>query len=153
MRLLGKETPEPLYNVLLTYLQINYIVDRTISPETKTQWIVPLGLQLLPGVLLCVGMLVCPESPRWLARQDRWDDSLKVLKQIRNLPGDSPYIQEELSEIRQQVEEHTANRMTLKGMFNRLFQKGVRNRIGIGLLLMACQNMTGVNIITYCGLP
>lgn len=40
--------------------------------------------------------------------------------------------------------------MTYMEMFKRLFQKGVRNRISIGLLLMACQNLTGVNIITYC---
>lgn len=110
----------------------------------------PLGLQLVPGALLCFGMLFCPESPRWLARQDRWEEAKKVLVDLRRLPGDSEYILDELSEIRQQVEERAANRMKFSDMFKRLFQRGVRNRISIGLLLMACQNLTGVNIITYC---
>lgn len=97
-------------------------------------------------------MLICPESPRWLARRDRWEDAEEILVNLRNLPADHPYIRDELSDIRHQVEMRTANRMTFAGMFKRLIQKGVRNRILIGLLLMACQNLTGVNIITYCKL-
>lgn len=138
---------------MLTKQKINYASDRTISSSKSTQWIVPLGLQLVPGALLCVGMLICPESPRWLARQDRWDDAEKVLVHLRTLPADHPYVRDELSEIRQQVEQRSANRMTYIEMFKRLVEKGVRNRIMIGLFLMACQNLTGVNIITYCKWP
>jgi hypothetical protein len=132
---------------------INYACDRTISDASQTQWVVPLSLQLVPGALLGLGMLFCPESPRWLARKDRWEEAEAVLCNLRGLPCDDAYIREELSEIRQQVEERTANQMTISEMFKRLFQKGVRNRVGIGLLLMMCQNMTGVNIITYCSTP
>lgn len=96
----------------------------------------------MPGALLCIGMLFCPESPRWLARKDRWEQAEKVLVHIRGLGADSGYIRDELSEIRQQIEERTANRMTFRESLKRLLERGVRNRIGIGLLLMACQNMT-----------
>ncbi|KAK1843887.1 quinate permease [Colletotrichum chrysophilum] len=37
----------------------------------------------------------------------------------------------------------------LKGKLKDLTKKGIRNRLAIGLCLMMCQNMTGVNIITY----
>ncbi|KAK1689551.1 quinate permease [Colletotrichum godetiae] len=128
---------------------VNYAVDRTISDSTQTQWIVPLGLQLLPGVLLFFGIFICPESPRWLAKNDRWEDAKKVLVHIRELPADHDYVSTEINDIKRQVEDSSANRMTKSQMFKRLFEKGSRNRIGIGLLLMACQNLTGVNIITY----
>lgn len=128
---------------------INYAVDRTISKNTQTQWIVPLGLQLLPGLLLLAGITLCPESPRWLARKDRWEDAQKVLVDIRTLPANHDYIQAELADIRQQVEERSKLRMSKTQMAKKLFEKGTRNRIAIGLALMACQNMTGVNIITY----
>lgn len=128
---------------------INYAVDRTISKDTQTQWIVPLGLQLLPGILLAVGIMICPESPRWLAKKDRWEDAQKVLTDLRKLPANHDYVLNELAEIREQVERRAANRLTKKQAFSKLFEKGTRNRIAIGLLLMACQNLTGVNIITY----
>jgi hypothetical protein len=118
---------------------INYAVNQTISKSTKTQWIVPLAIQLIPGVLLFTGTFWCPESPRWHAKQDNWEEAGMILSDIRNLPRDHPYINKELSEIREQIELQT----------KRLFEKGTRNRIVIGLLLMACQNLTGVNIITY----
>jgi len=128
---------------------INYAVDRTISSETQTQWIVPLGLQLLPGTLLFCGMMfMCPESPRWLARKDRWEDAQKILVDIRKLGADHEYIHAELADIRQQVEQRSTMRMGKMDMFKKLFAHGTRNRIAIGLLLMACQNLTGVNIIS-----
>ncbi|KAF3179589.1 hypothetical protein EYR41_002991 [Orbilia oligospora] len=54
---------------------INYVVNRTISVDTKVQWIIPLVLQLLPGVLLC-GIFWCPETPRWYAKQERWEEAI-----------------------------------------------------------------------------
>ncbi|KAI1078025.1 sugar transporter [Whalleya microplaca] len=129
---------------------VNYAVDQAISDETSTQWIIPLGVQLIPGIFLCLGMIfLCPESPRWLARQDRWEEAQKVLVDLRALSYEDTYLREELSEIRQQVEERSTIRMSKKEMVRKLFKRGTRNRIGIGMLLMACQNLTGVNIITY----
>jgi MFS family permease len=40
---------------------INYACDRTIDVEKKTQWIVPLAIQLIPGLLLLMGVAWCPE--------------------------------------------------------------------------------------------
>ncbi|KAH7333406.1 general substrate transporter [Rhexocercosporidium sp. MPI-PUGE-AT-0058] len=131
---------------------INYAVNRTISVEGKTQWIVPLSLQLIPGALLFFGIMFCPESPRWYAKKDRWEEAGKTLAHIRHLDENHPYIQRELSDIREQIIMATpanGQRMGNMDMYKRLCQKGTRNRIAIGLFLMACQNLTGVNIITY----
>ncbi|KAH8422448.1 sugar porter family MFS transporter [Aspergillus melleus] len=131
---------------------INYIVNRTISASKMAQWQVPLGLQLLPGALLLLGIFWCPETPRWYAKQDRWDDAEKSLVWIRKLDRQHPFIQEELHQIREQIQigmPPPGIRHSPMYFVQRLWQKGTRNRIGIGLLLMAFQNLTGVNIITY----
>jgi hypothetical protein len=75
---------------------INYIVDRTISSNTKTQWIVPLALQMVPGLFLLLGAAFAPESPRWLAKTDRWDKAKRNLHYLRRLPSDSNYVEAEL---------------------------------------------------------
>ncbi|QRW13631.1 Sugar (and other) transporter [Ceratobasidium sp. AG-Ba] len=132
---------------------INYIMDRTVSPDTKTQWIIPLALQMLPGLFLLVGAALAPESPRWLAKNDRWDQARVHLNKLRQLPVDSEYVEAELQGIRDQIENErllagSAGHSRWSG-FKELFMKGNRNRLAIGLTLMMCQNMTGVNIITY----
>lgn len=112
---------------------------------------VPLGLQLVPGGLMIIGMFFCPESPRWLAKRDRWEDAEKSLIVLRQLPGTDSYIRNELTSVRTQLEEerHQSAKISKREKFQLLFKKGTRNRVSIGLLLMICQNFTGVNVITY----
>src|SRR4051794_2601705 len=39
----------------------------------------PWGLQMIPSILLFIGLLFLPESPRWLARKERWEECRNVL--------------------------------------------------------------------------
>jgi hypothetical protein len=79
-----------------------------------------------------------------------WDEATESLTWIRMLPSDHDAIDSELQEIRKQtVVTEESPKLTPRYVSRRLLQKGTRNRVGIGLLLMACQNMTGVNIVTY----
>nr|CAI6331998.1 unnamed protein product [Periconia digitata] len=128
---------------------INYATDQTIDVRKQSQWIVPLAIQLFPGVMLFLGMFWCPESPRWLARGDNFEGAEKILTSLRGLPSSHPYILHEMGEIRQQVELRSTNHMSKSAQFKKLFQKGTRNRLGLGLALMFLQSFTGVNIITY----
>src|ERR1700744_6101601 len=45
------------------------------------RWMLALGA--LPGIVLAGGMLVLPESPRWLAGHRRLDDAKSVLQRLR----------------------------------------------------------------------
>jgi sugar porter (SP) family MFS transporter len=119
----------------------------------KTMYIFPLAIQALPAVLLCVCMLMCHESPRWLARQDRWEETKSVLSRIRNLPETHPYLQDEFQEIVDQLE--SERRLIGEATFWNLQREmwtipGNRRRVLISIVLMNCQQMTGTNAInTY----
>lgn len=40
---------------------------------------IPWGLQMLPAIFLFAAMMFLPESPRWLAKKDRWEEAVNVL--------------------------------------------------------------------------
>lgn len=124
---------------------INYACDRTIDVNRQAQWIVPLAIQLIPGLLLLLGVTWCPESPRWKARRDDFEAAERILTTIRGLDANHAYIQHEMAEIRAQVEERSTNKLSKKAQFKKLFQTGVRNRMAIGLALMFLQSFTGVS--------
>ncbi|KAM7215415.1 General substrate transporter [Rhypophila decipiens] len=130
---------------------INYAV--SLHFHGKSMYIFPLAIQALPAVLLCLCMLLCHESPRWLARADRWEDTKRILAQIRNLPPDHPYIEDEFQEIVDQLENE--RRLVGDATFWNLQKEmwtvpGNRKRALISITLMVCQQMTGTNAInTY----
>ena len=80
----------------------------TLIEKGKNSWMVPLGMQALCPGLLLISMLFCPESPRWLASQDRWDEASATLSDVRHLPREHAYIQQELLELRTQLEQEQA---------------------------------------------
>ena len=51
--------------------------------EGSASWRIPLGLQLLPGVLLAVGSFFLPPSPRLLISQGKQEAALMSLARLR----------------------------------------------------------------------
>ncbi|KAI6383087.1 hypothetical protein MCOR25_000275 [Pyricularia grisea] len=130
---------------------INYAVN--LHHRGKTSYILPLSVQGIPAALLFVSMWMCKESPRWLARKDRWEEARSVLSHIRNLPSDHPYLQEEMAEIADQLE-HERQLVGDASWFQlnkEIWRQSIhRKRAIISIVLMICQQMTGTNAInTY----
>jgi hypothetical protein len=46
-------------------------------------WRIPLGIQLIPGIVLAIGCFFLPPSPRLLVLQGRNDDALASLAKLR----------------------------------------------------------------------
>lgn len=52
-------------------------------------WRFSIWIQIVPGILLAVGMIVCmPRSPRWLVKYDRMDEALRVLEKLNQTTAD-----------------------------------------------------------------
>ncbi|KAJ5224111.1 hypothetical protein N7468_008653 [Penicillium chermesinum] len=118
----------------------------------SAMYLVPLAMQGLPAVLLFVGMSLCNESPRWLAKQDRWEEARATLSKVRALPPDHPYLEEEFQAIAVQLEQERAL-VGGSGFWDLMKEMclipGNRNRAMISIFLMVCQQMTGTNAINY----
>ena len=69
-----------------------------ISPSEG--WRGMLGLATIPTIVMFVGFLFMPKSPRWLVMQGRHDEALPVLKHIRkSYPEASDELQQIVNEI------------------------------------------------------
>ncbi|KAG5978739.1 hypothetical protein E4U55_006008 [Claviceps digitariae] len=141
-----------LFNVfgIMIAFWINY--GSLLHLSAPDVYIVPLALQAVPALLLIAGMLSSPESPRWCAQKNDWDGTSKVLVKLRGLPADSEYISHEVQEMAEQLE-HERRLMgaaTFKGLMREMWLVPAnRKRALITVVLMTCQQLTGVNAINY----
>lgn len=113
-------------------------------PTSDKQWRVPLGIQIAPGGILCIGMVFLPESLRWLALHDRPEDVKKTLIRLRDLPEDHPEIIAELQEINDAAQ---FERESKSGTLAEFFEKKNLYRLFIGVWLQIFQQWTGSNAI------
>ncbi|GGF92783.1 MFS transporter [Rhodococcoides trifolii] len=107
-------------------------------------WRFMLLVAVLPAIVLFVGMLRMPESPRWLLSQGREDEALAVLKQVR-----SPERAEaEMAEVRALADEE---KLSQTGGAADLSVRWIRRLIFIGVGLGVFQQFTGINSVMYYG--
>ncbi|KAF9552596.1 general substrate transporter [Agrocybe pediades] len=137
-------------------------------------WRLPLGIQLIPGIVLAVGCSFLPPSPRLLVMHGRIDEAKESLTRLRlrsaGAEGDM-LVQLELLEMR--VETTLIQRMLeqelgadvhggdspprMEGMkvewkaWKKLFHERYRDRTWIGVLIMVFQQWSGINALLYYG--
>ena len=85
-----------------------------------------------------------PESPRWLTSQDRNDDALGVLKQIRS----DERAEAEMAEVHRLAEEE---KEAQTGGWADLAVPWIRRLVIVGIGLGVFQQFTGINSIMYYG--
>jgi sugar porter (SP) family MFS transporter len=130
---------------------INYGANQHLSEDAM--YIIPLAVQGIPALLLFSLMMLCNESPRYLARRDRWEEAKAVLIKIRGLGPDHQYVVDEIQEIADQLEyeKQLIGDATFLTLFKEMWTvANNRKRALLSIGLMICQQMTGTNAInTY----
>ncbi|KIM97446.1 hypothetical protein OIDMADRAFT_169245 [Oidiodendron maius Zn] len=123
---------------------VNYGVQNHIASGTK-QWQIPIGLQLVPGGVLGLGMLLVKESVRWLAKTGRNEEALQSLIWVRG--GDSPEVQAEFAEIQAGLEEEF--RATEGVTWRELLLPANRFRVFIIITMQLGVQLTGNTSLAY----
>jgi sugar porter (SP) family MFS transporter len=118
--------------ILCSYL-INYAF---VGTEYSWRWM--FGMGVVPAVLLGVGMLFLPDSPRWLIKQNQLEKAKKILAYLRGTEN----IHHELSDIQQSLNIHYAS-------FKEVFAPWVRRVLFLGIFLGFLQQVSGINTIIY----
>jgi hypothetical protein len=100
---------------------------------------------MIPAIILFFGMIILPESPRWLATKDRWEECEQVLI-LTHGKGDpnSPWVAREYQEIKQWLE---IERRSKAVSYIELFSPRYINRTHIGLFTQIWSQLTGMNVM------
>jgi MFS transporter, SP family, galactose:H+ symporter len=121
--------------ILLSYV-VGYIFG-----DAENAWRLMFWAGFVPAIILFVGMLLVPESPRWLLTKGRNEEALKVLNQLRT----SDEAVAEYNETLKLLEEEKLN----KSSWMELFMPKLRIPLFIGIGIFAIQQFSGINAIIY----
>ncbi|MCO7127907.1 sugar porter family MFS transporter [Sporolactobacillus shoreicorticis] len=121
-----------MIGILLAYT-INYLFANIAG-----DWRWMLGFAFIPGILLFFGMLLAPESPRWLVEKGCENRAREILNQLRHGIG----VDDEISDIK------LTNDQPHSG-YRDLFADWARPSLIIGIGLAVFQQVIGCNTVLY----
>ncbi|KAF8529690.1 general substrate transporter [Hysterangium stoloniferum] len=110
----GEAAPKKIRGALLVLYQLqiitgiflSYIFDlATHNIKNTASWKVPIGLQLVWGLILIGGIMFLPESPRHLLYLGRETEARAALSELNGVPEDDPLIQEIVEELQLGIRE------------------------------------------------
>lgn len=111
---------------------------------SSAAWRIPLALQIVPALILAIGILFFPFSPRWLMAQGRDNEALLVLKRIRSAATID--VLDEYNDIKHEIEYE--REQSIKS-YSQFFHPPLRRRLILGISIQILQQLTGINSIMY----
>lgn len=126
------------YQLMITIgILVAYLIDLAFSESQSWRWM--LGITCFPAILLFVGVLGLPKSPRWLMLKGLEKDALDVLERIR------PHheIAQEAQEIRDSLK-HSSTTLW-QAISSKLFLRVLL----LGVILQVIQQFSGINVLIY----
>lgn len=107
---------------------------------------IPWAVQMVPAILLFIAMIFLPESPRWLARKDRWEEAHAVLTLVHGKGNpNSPFVLYELNDIKEMCALEARHADVT---YWELFKPNMINRTHIGVFMQIWSQLTGMNVMS-----
>jgi SP family myo-inositol transporter-like MFS transporter 13 len=135
-------------NVFVTGGQfVACIVDALFSKvDYPHGWRYMLGLAGAPALIMFIGFLFLPESPRWLAQHKGEARARAVLQKLRRRKDVETELQLIVSSVR------ADESLVEAGLWEALKEAPLRRAILLGCMLQLVQQLTGINtVMYYCG--
>lgn len=137
------------YQLAITIgLLLAAIVNNATQHRSDTgSYRIPIAVQFAWAIILFVGCIFLPETPRWFIKKGRPEKAAKSLSKLRRLDIEHPAVVEELAEI---TANHEYELSLGKATYLDCFRGSLGVRLATGCGLQALQQLTGVNFICEC---
>jgi hypothetical protein len=116
--------------------------------QSHAAWRTPIALQLTFAIAVTIIVWGLPESPRWLYKRGRKDETLEVLCAVHDLPPDDEYIVTEMESIQMAVEleQQEGTQKTFA-----VFKKDIlqtRKRVMLAWFGLFMNQLSGINLVS-----
>lgn len=143
-----------------TFHPINDVGPDGCTGQSEASWRIPFAVQIIPALVLGIGMFFFPESPRYFLMRHKEDKALKALAQLRRVHPDTESLRTEYLAIKAEVlfdEAMTRDKFPGQSGVSLFFAqhkalvstKPAFRRLAIGCVTMFLQQFIGCNAIIY----
>ncbi|CAI7675053.1 unnamed protein product [Penicillium manginii] len=109
---------------------------------------IPIAVQFAWAIVLVVGMLLLPETPRYMIKRNDYQGAVRSLARLRHLSENDPALLAELAEIQAN---HEYELDLGSAGYIECFKGNLGKRLLTGCFLQGLQQLTGINFIFYYG--
>lgn len=121
---------------------LSYIISYGFS--FGDHWRLMFGVGVVLAVMLFIGLLFVPESPRWLVAVGKEHLAREVLQMVRTVSNSNNNIELELFEIKESVNDERRD-------WKMIFKAWLLPAMIVGFGIAAFQQLVGINIFIYYG--
>lgn len=142
---LSEMAPKRIRGRLISMYQLMITVGILLAFMSDTwlsyggHWRVMLGILVIPAMILFLGVMMLPKSPRWLILVGRKEEARTVLEKLRE---SNEEINGEINDIEEGLNLEQGGKAILS---NRYFRKALI----LGVALQMGQQFTGINVAMY----
>ncbi|MBJ7904069.1 sugar porter family MFS transporter [Streptomyces sp. NPDC004549] len=124
---------------------VGIVIATLVGASESVSWRVAIGAAAAPALVMLLGQLRLPESPRWLVEQGRVDEAERVLKAVRPDGYDIAPELDEIVALAGQQEKVGRERRGWRG----LRQPWVRPALIVGCGIAVFTQLSGIEMIIY----
>lgn len=117
---------------------LSYLIDDAFA-HLPHGWRYMFLIGIFPAMILGIGMLFLPRTPRWLMSKGKEDEASLVLEKLSGKED----VAKSIREIKRTMDEESG------GSWSELARPWLRPTLIIGIVLMFIQQVTGINTVIY----
>ena len=131
-----------LFQLLITIgILVSYLSDEAFANNANLEsWRPMFYVGVIPGLILLIGMLFLPETPRWLMSKGREKEGRRILKKIE-APSE---VENSLNGMKEEIAKYKE-----RPKFTEVFKPWLRTALMIAVGVMFFQQFVGINTVIY----
>ncbi|KAJ5757231.1 hexose carrier protein [Penicillium nucicola] len=133
------------FMIAIGFFIANWIGYGGAYAKGNAQWRIPLAMQIPGPIALALGCCFIPYSPRWLVRQERYEEARAVLTTLHG--HDEETVARELGEIRHHIQAEMTQGPSFKESLTNLLSRRYLHRTSMACFLLIMGQFSGSSVI------